>query len=1078
MSDVALWAQRIAESVAETVRNHLCHPTATYRLQFVPGTMTFRDAAAIAAYLQELGISHLYASPYLKARTGGGNGYAIVDYTQLNPELGSEKEFGAMVAALHKHGLGQILDTVPNHMSATPTENLWWSDVLENGPASPYAAYFDVDWRPVKEELRDKVLLPILGGQYGQVLESGLLQLEYQQGTFALRYYEWRLPLDPRSYRIVLTHNLSAIKATRTEQVAADSSAELNTTSRPPPSSASNLPSILLPPESEELREFESILTALEHLPECTVTEPAAIAERQREKEVIKRRLRELTDRSAAVAEFIGRNVREFNGTPDDPHSYDDLDKLLDAQAYRLSHWKAAADEINYRRFFDINELAAVCMELPDVFARSHALVFDLLLRGDVNGLRVDHIDGLYDPLEYLRRLQKGYLSALGKAVYVQLCSAGGSRSPLGRQLSGLAEAEAASETATSCDPPAWDEVEPLFLAKATEMTCCTRTALPLYVVVEKILGEEETLHDEWLLAGTTGYNFLDVAEKLFVDPDGLVELENVYSRFIDKRLDFREVAHQSKHLVLHSAMSSELQLLAHRLNRISERHRRSRDFTLNTLRVSLREILVCFPVYRTYIRDGCVSGTDRQIICRAVAQAKRRNPATDAAVFDFIRDVLLLEAPPDLDEAGRRERELFVGRFQQVTSPVTAKGIEDTAFYRYFPLASLNEVGSDLRVGPTAMEEFHRHNLARQAAWPYSLISTSTHDTKRSEDARRQISVLSEIPHLWRKAVNRWARLNWRHCREVDGQPAPSRNDEYLFYQSLVGVWPPAPPGKTEIRKLQDRLAAYMQKATHEAKLRTSWISPNAEYDAAVREFVVATLDDRPKNRFMAEFRTFHESIVNWGLYAALAQTLLKLTSPGVPDVYQGQELWDFSLVDPDNRRPVDFALRRKMLARLRKDVGRNERSLLALARQLAVDPRDPRLKLFVTWRVLQFRREHADLFGSGNYVPLSVEGVKARNLCAFARRLPSSEAAPAIAVVLAPRLIAQLTAATDSVSPPPPLGATVWQDTRIALDGAVGSQPPLKNLFTGQVWASGSSPMLVADILADFPVALLVNA
>ena len=389
------------------------------------------------------------------------------------------------------------------------------------------------------------------------------------------------------------------------------------------------------------------------------------------------------------------------------------------------------------------------------------------------------------------------------------------------------------------------------------------------------------------------------------------------------------------------------------------------------------------------------------------MAQAKRRNPATNAAVFDFIRDVLLLERPPDLDEAGRHERELFVGRVQQVTSPVMAKGIEDTAFYRYFPLASLNEVGGDPIRGATSIEEFHRHNLARQAAWPQSLICTTTHDTKRSEDARARISVLSEIPHLWRKAVNRWARLNRRHHREVDGQPAPSRNDEYLFYQSLVGVWPLTPPQGKDLRELAARMAAYMEKATREAKVHTSWINPDSEYDAAIREFVAAVLDDHPKNRFLAEFRRFHEQVVNWGLYSALSQTLLKLTSPGVPDIYQGQELWDFSLVDPDNRRPVDFANRRKMLARLRKDVGRNDRSLLSLSRQLAQNPRDPRLKLFVTWRVLQFRRQYADLFRLGEYIPLEVRGSRAKHVCAFARQwLSSSSEERTTAIVIAPRL------------------------------------------------------------------------
>lgn len=1027
MIDSFSWPQWVARSVAQTVANRACKPTAAYRIQFEPGKLTFRDAAGIVSYLDELGISHLYASPYLKARAGSPHGYAIVDYAQLNPELGSDYDYRAMVQTLHDHAMGQILDLVPNHMSATPAENLWWNDVLENGPASPHAAYFDIDWSPVKEELRNRILLPILGDQYGQVLEAGELKLEYREGAFFLRYYQSVLPIEPRTYLAVLTHGLDALK---NEQ----------------------------PPAADELRELESIITALEHLPECIKTEPAAVSERQREKEVIKRRLCVLTNRSSTISEFIRRNVQEFNGTPEDARSYDRLDTLLDAQVYRLSHWKAAADEINYRRFFDINDLAAVCMETPGVFAESHRLVFDLLVRGDVDGVRVDHIDGLYEPTEYLRQLQRGYLLALGKDIYQR-----------------ATEAARPPRDAPSEPPPPWGDVEPIFLPNATAMTCTDRATLPLYVVAEKILGLAETLPQEWLLAGTTGYDFLNVAAGMFVDPSGLSELTNIYSRFIDERLDFYEVAHQSKWLILRAAMSSDLQLLAHRLNRISERHRRSRDFTLNTLRTAMREILACFPVYRTYIREGYVSDCDRRIVCRAVAQAKRRNPATNAAVFDFIRDVLLLERPPDLNEAGRHERELFVGRVQQVTSPVMAKGIEDTAFYRYFPLASLNEVGGDPIHGATTVEEFHRCNLARQTAWPQSLVCTTTHDTKRSEDARARINVLSEIPHLWRKSVNRWARLNRRHCREVDGQPAPSPNDEYLFYQTLVGIWPLAPPRGRDLGELTGRVVAYMEKATHEAKAHTSWINPVAEYDAAVRDFTSAVLADHPKNRFLVDFCRFHEVVVNWGLYSALSQTLLKLTSPGVPDIYQGQELWDFSLVDPDNRRPVDFAHRRKLLTRLRKDVGRNDRSILSLARQLAQDPRDPRLKLFVTWRVLQFRRQHPDIFRLGDYVPLDVTGPRARHICAFARVCRSpSESESKLAVVIAPRLVAQLTPpSADSPTTPPPLGMAIWENTYVSMENVTSS--PLKNVFTGQITSLEGSLLPLASALSDFPVALM---
>ncbi len=772
------------------------------------------------------------------------------------------------------------------------------------------------------------------------------------------------------------------------------------------------------------------------------------------------------------MEEFICRNVEELNGRPNEPHSLDGLDKLLDAQVYRLSHWKAASDEINYRRFFDINELAAVCMEEPQVFAESHRLLFELLVRGDIDGLRIDHIDGLYDPTEYLRRLQAGYLRALGQALY-QRATEPTTDESCGEKLPlPTGHTSHAPPTASGAPPPPWNEIEPEFLLKATARTFSDRTRSPLYVVVEKILGTEEVLPDEWLLAGTTGYDFLNLINGLFVESSGLNELVKIYARYIDDRTTFREVGHESKMLILRAAMSSDLQLLAHRLNRISERYRRSRDFTLNTLRVALREILASFPVYRTYIGPNIVSERDRQVIYRAVAQAKRRNPAIDAAAFDFIRGVLLLEAPPDMAEAGRRERDLLVGRFQQVTSPVMAKGIEDTAFYRYVPLSSLNEVGGSPDHGPTTLDEFHRGNLARQAEWPRSLLATTTHDTKRSEDVRARINVLSEIPRLWRAAVNRWTRLNRRRRREVEGQPAPSRNDEYLFYQTLVGAWPLAPPMGHELLNLADRIRAYMEKATHEAKLHTSWINPNVEYDAAIRDFVASALDDQPKNRFLAEFCRFHEQVVNWGLYTAISQVLLKLTVPGVPDLYQGQEVWDFSLVDPDNRRPVDFAAHQAMLRDIQSDIAGGDMALVGLARELGNNPRDPRTKLFLTWRTLAFRQRHAELFQDGQYIPLQTLGERAKHVCAFARRSTSG----ALAIVIAPRLLAQLTPPpTDSPIPPPPLGHQVWGDTRVALTDLPSVS--LKNLFTGETCSIEGSQISVGTVLAEFPAALLTN-
>ena len=763
-------------------------------------------------------------------------------------------------------------------------------------------------------------------------------------------------------------------------------------------------------------------------------------------------------------------------------------------------------------------------MEEPKVFEESHRLIFELLVRGDAEGLRIDHIDGLFDPQEYLHRLQWEYLRGLGR-VHTSKRSTKSARSregeaPAGPSVTPQASAGAATrqepppaETspsnglAPSSPPvqPEWKDLEPQFLREMSNrfglelplsdpifQTPAETVQIvgiagaerekplqpPLYVVVEKILGPEEPIPKTWPVAGTTGYDFTNLVGGLFVDPAGFAELQKNYQRFIDEEMIFREVAYQSKTLILRVSMSSDLQLLAHRLNRLSERHRHYRDFTLNELRSALREVMACFPVYRTYIRQGEVSEQDRQFICRAAAQAKRRNPARNPALFDFIRDVLLLETPPDLDRSGTMERAMFVGRFQQTTSPVMAKGIEDTAFYRHFPLASLCEVGGDPTRGATLPEEFHRENLVRQAQWPHSLICTSTHDTKRSEDVRARIDVLSEIPSLWRAAVNRWTRLNRRHHRDVDGGPAPSRNDEYLFYQNLLGIWPLEPPDAKTLQNLVERMQQYMEKATREAKLHTSWINPAAEYDAAVREFAAAVLKNQPKNRFLAEFRGFHEQIVNWGLFSALSQALLKLASPGVPDIYQGQELWNFSLVDPDNRRPVDFALRQSLLKQLEEAVGQNEESLRVMVRELAAHPRDPRLKLFVTWRTLQFRRLHADLFAFGEYIPLAVEGAAAKHLCVFARRWTAAAGeSPQIALTAAPRWIAQLMKNAADVPPTsPPLGAAVWNDTQIDIKDLGGFSP--LNLFTGRACAVKDARLAAADVFADFPVAVLVNA
>lgn len=1052
--DVATVAEDVAERMRDLLRGRRSTPRATYRVQF-HAEFTFRDVQALVPYLAALGVSDLYASPYLKARHGSRHGYDVCDHNQLNPELGTSEDFESLCATLAEHGLRQVLDIVPNHMGIASDENTWWRDVLENGQSSPYANHFDIDWFPVKAELAGKVLLPVLGGQYGHVLEAGELKLAFREGSFVVHYFQQSFPLDPRSTIEILGHDLDTLRG------------ELGV-------------------ESRALLEFESIRSGLEHLPETSNVFPDAVAERRREKEILRQRLAALVASEPLVAAAIERNVTWFNGCVGEPETFDPLDQLLRRQPYRLSHWKAAADEINYRRFFDINELAAVCMEDAEVFQHAHRLVTELLVRGDVIGLRIDHIDGLYNPREYLRRLQWMFVRALARAVFEQQYG--------GDATDGVAWNDVAEPILNSLvplvgsDPPSlWHEAnsrpepERILPAKldqalqdkpSREVGQEQQLAPPLYVVVEKILGPTEPLPQDWATAGTTGYDFLNSLGGLYIDPVGRQGVIKVYERFIGRHLDFGEVAYNAKKLILRSALSSEMYMLAHRLNRISERQRRFRDFTLNTLGQALREVLTCFPVYRTYIDSSEMSEEDRRVALQAVAQARRRNPTLDTALFDFIRDVFLSADWATKESANYYERMLFVGRCQQITSPAMAKGIEDTAFYQYVPLLSVNEVGGDPPHSATTVEAFHRENLERRQQRPASLTCTTTHDTKRSEDVRARISILSEVPHLWRVALNRFARWNRRFRRDIEGEEAPSRNAEYLFYQSLLGVWPLVRPDEAVLRELTGRMQVYMEKATREAKLRTSWINPHSDYDHAVAEFVAHALDPVRSARFLQEVQEFHERIVDWGLYTALSQAFGKLLSPGVPDIYQGQELWDFSLVDPDNRRPVDYAQRRAALGEFAAAAERADGSLFDMARHLGSNVRDERVKLLVTWRSLQFRREHAELFDNGEYRPIEVRGAHAAHVCAWAWHLPSSGE---WAIAVMPRLLARLTPAAEREATRAPLGAAVWGDTSLVADGLDGVE--FNQQFTGVSLAWRDKGVPLAEVLADFPVSLLTH-
>ncbi len=939
-------------------------PSATYRLQFHAG-FTFEEATPIVAYLHTLGVSHAYASSYLAAVPGSQHGYDVTDPTRLNPELGTEEAYRAWVATLRGHGMGHIIDLVPNHMGIAKSANPWWQDVLENGPSSPYAAVFDIDWRPLKVELENKVLIPILGDSYGAVLERQEITLHYEEGVFSLRYYDTTLPVAPGSYARILETDIATLIAA-------------------------------LGDESIDAAEYLSILTAMRRLPGRGEVSRASRVERAREKEVIKRRLAALTRESRPVRDHIARAVSLFNGVRSDPRSFDRLDDLLGAQAYRLAHWRVAAEEINYRRFFDINELAAIRMEDPAVFARVHAFPYELLREGLLDGFRIDHVDGLFDPGDYLGRLQ-----ARAREVRPDLFSA----------------------------------------------------ERPLFVVVEKILGLDEPLPD-WPTQGTTGYDFLAQVNGLFVDRQNEKPFNAVYENFARVRTSFREIAYRSKQLVLRLSMASELNVLAHQLNRFSERNRHYRDFTLNSLTQAIREMIATFPVYRTYVneREEQIGERDRRYIEHAVGEAKRRNPGRPRAVFHFVRDLLLKQA--GFISAGDRSEHLqFVGKFQQVTSPVTAKGIEDTALYNYNRLVSLNDVGCEPDRFGVAPERLHAWLQVRADRWPHALSATSTHDTKRSEDVRARLNVLSELPGAWKQAIARWARINRRARTTIDAVSYPSRNEEYLLYQTLVGTWPFEAMDERTEEEYRERIVQYMVKAMREAKVVTSWINPSERHEAAMVEFV-STILAADNTAFREDFVPFQQRIARLGIYNSLAQLALKIGAPGIPDFYQGTELWDFSLVDPDNRRPVDY--RRRMV-------------LLDAVQQQTIDdvmaePTDPRLKLFVATRLLRFRQEHSNLFAFGAYEALAIDGARRDHAFAFARRHENR----AVAVVV-PRLVAGLVPDADA----PPLGERVWGDTRVRLPDARARC--YRHALTGSCVPVADGTLRLAEVFDRAPVAFL---
>jgi (1->4)-alpha-D-glucan 1-alpha-D-glucosylmutase len=1004
----------LAKILDETAARRL--PEATYRLQFHVG-FTFRDAIRLVPYLHDLGVTHCYASPYLKARPGSLHGYDIVDHKVLNPEIGTEEDYAAFVRALHDHGMGQVLDVVPNHMGIVGNENVWWNDVLENGLSSPYASFFDIAWyASPRKSLQEKVLLPILGEPYGKVLEAGQIRLGYSAGTFALSYFEHRFPVAARSYGLVLEHALPELWQK-------------------------------LSPGAPALLEYQSILTAIGHLPPHFETDPARVEERLREKEVIKRRLATLTEQSPAVRESLERSVTVFNGTPGDSASFDLLDRFLEEQAYRLAYWRVASDEINYRRFFDVNELAALSMERPEVFLATHEFVLGLLADGKVQGLRIDHPDGLFDPRQYLERLQRYYVLARARKLFDALPEYRGQK---------------------------WEEVERRLREQLDRLPANNPgpQGLPLYVVAEKILGASESLPAEWPVHGTSGYDLLNEINGVFVDSANGPAFTRIYRDWIEDRTSFAEVAYQKKFLILQVALSSELHMLAYQLDGLAQKKRWSRDYTLTSLRHALREIIACFPVYRSFIsEENGVREADRKHVERAVRRAEQRNPAISTDIFQFVKNMLLLKYSESSTDEDRAEQRRFVGKFQQVTAPVMAKGVEDTAFYVYNRLLSLNEVGGDPGRFGVKRAVLHAYNADRQKNWPWSFSALSTHDTKRSEDVRARLNVLSEMPEEWLAALQRWSEFNKPHRVPVEDETAPDANEEYFLYQTLLGAWPlgtgDVPPDAAFVQRIQ----AYMTKAIHEAKVHTSWINPYPEYDQAVQQFVARVLDAKTAGAFLQDFRALQKRVSHYGLFNSLSQTLLKITVPGVADTYQGTELWDFSLVDPDNRRPVDYELRQRQLRDLRSGMTAAGNDRRALTRELTVHKEDGRIKLFVTSLGLQVRRDNPGLFAAGEYVPLQLAGNGPEYAIGFVRRQGER-----YAVVIVPRLLTHLVTKENGL----PLGREAWGEQSL-LWPDLPAPAELHNIFTGERLAlsawEGQLRLPLADVFGHFPVALLLS-
>ncbi|MER3431908.1 MAG: malto-oligosyltrehalose synthase [Leptolyngbya sp. ERB_1_1] len=916
-------------------------PLATYRIQFHHG-FPFEAAAKIVGYLAKLGISDLYGSPIFKAKAGSTHGYDVVDPTQLNPELGTPEIFDQLVEKLQHHNMGWLQDIVPNHMSYD-SNNRYLMDVLENGADSDYLQYFDLAWNSPFRSSQDPILAPLLGDFYGSCLENGDIQLQYNQDGLTVNYYSLRIPLRLESYSIFLTHNLGKLART-------------------------------LGRRHPDFVKLLAVLYMLRSLP----TESGG-KQRQDQAEFVKGLLWELYEGNPEVKTFIDEGIQFFNGEAGNPRSVDLLDRLLSEQFFRLSYWKVGAEEINYRRFFTVNELISVKVEELKVFNNTHELIAQLVKEGKVTGLRIDHIDGLSNPKQYLERLQE----KVGDA----------------------------------------------------------------YIVAEKILQPGEDLPKDWNIQGTSGYDYLNYLNSVFCDVQTEPRFDQIYQQVQGRSISFEEVVLDKKHLILDKNLAGDLDNLATLLKDISLKDRYGNDFTINGLKRAIAEVLIQFSIYRTYTTEAGVSDVDRAYIQTAIETARENAPFSQKEL-DFIEKLLLLEYDDSLTPTDREQWLYFVMRIQQYTGPLMAKGVEDTAFFVYNRLISLNEVGGDPGRFGISTTEFHQFNQYRQQNWNAAMNASSTHDTKRGEDTRARINVLSEIPDEWQAQLQKWREINQKHKVQNKKAFMPSANDEYAFYQTLIGAYPFE---DAELENFADRIEQYAIKSIREAKVSTAWLRPNASYEEACSKFVRAILE--PDNPFLKEFLPFQKKIAHYGVFNSLSQTLIKTTSPGVPDFYQGTELWDLSLVDPDNRRPVDFAQREAFLDAIQAA------NISELMPKLLEKPQDGQIKLFLTVQALKVRNQFKSVFLNGEYIPLEATGKFKDHIIAFARKDGDQ-----MVVTIAPRFFTRLIQ-PDQL----PIGE-IWEDTTIELPTSGWKDAIANTEFSG-------STIALKDVLNHFPVALLTH-